>query len=47
MVSPLWSQDSKIGCISRMELMEETDFWCVDTNLGKLKVTLIFIGWAC
>ena len=28
------------------ELMEKTDFWCVDTNSRKLKVPLgTFIGW--
>ena len=90
-VWPLWSQDSKIGCISRInlinwfllcwykfrkaksffnsfwvvfknvngllrlgalkykiylknELMKWADFFNVDTNLGKLKVSLIVIG---
>ena len=28
------------------ELMEKTDFWCVDTNSRKLKVPLgTFSGW--
>ena len=25
--------------------MEETDFWCVDKNSGKPKVTLIIFAW--
>ena len=28
------------------ELMKSADFFNVDTNLGKLKVSLIVIGWA-
>ena len=28
------------------ELMKSADFLCADTNLGKLIVTLIIIGWA-
>ena len=39
---PVWSLDPKIGCISRR--IEQTGFWCVDTNWGKLKVTLIILG---
>ena len=27
------------------ESMEWTDFWCVDGNLGKPRVTLIIFGW--
>ena len=29
------------------ELMKWADFLHADTNLGKLKVTLIILGWAC
>ena len=28
------------------ELMKSADFFNVDTNLGKLKVSLIVVGWA-
>ena len=30
----------------KIELMKSADFFNVDTNLGKLKVSLIVIGWA-
>ena len=40
---PLWSQDSKIGYLKK-KLVECTGFQCVDTNSGKLKVTLIIFG---
>ena len=35
-VWPLWSQDSKIACISRSNSWNK-DFCCVDTNSGKQK----------
>ena len=43
---PFRSRDSKICCISRMNWwMNWADFLHADTNLWKLKVTLIIIGW--
>ena len=34
------------SAVHKNELMNWADFLHADTNLGKLKVTLIIIGWA-
>ena len=41
-VWPLWSEDTKIGCISKKNGINW--FLCVDKNSGKPKVTLIIFG---
>ena len=38
------SQFPKFGCMSRRNEWNKLIFWCVDTNSGKVKVTLTIFG---
>ena len=45
-VWPVWPQDSKIGCIFRMNWWNELIFFRGDANSGKQKVISMIFGWA-